>query len=290
MPLPALSILAACLVLAVTVVPVAPAGGASSGVMAETVVRGDDERDRYVGTGGLILPTTVDADTRSEVAGCPGCRWRLSTPCEVPGDGVAFDGQPTCLSVVRGCPGGRLLRPWFQGLGQPWRPLDLVCVAPGGPVTVADVGRGVQEAFEQGVPRLRPGFQPTQGVLTQVPVVFDSGQEAGVRRWRFDVLGRAVTLSASPLWSWQFGDGGRRDTADPGGRYPHLGIAHAYRRAGQYRVACTTTWQGSFVVDGLGPFPVDEPVIQREVRRIDVGEGRALLVPASTARARPPAG
>lgn len=287
MPPPALSILAACLTaVAVTVGPVAPAvGGTGSLVMTETDVRGDDERDAYLGTGGLILPTTVDPETRREVATCPGCRWRLSTPCEVPGAGTAFDGQPTCLSVVRGCRGGRLLRPWFQGQGQPWRALDLVCVGPGGPVTVAEVGRAVRAGFEQGIPELRPGFQPAQGILTQVPVVFDSGQQAGARTWQFDVLDRDVTLSATPLWSWQFGDGAGRDTSDPGGRYPHLGVAHVYRRAGDYRVACTTTWEATFVVDGLGPFRVIEPVIQREVRRIAVGEGRALLVPA---RARPP--
>ena len=54
-------------------------------------------------------------------------------------------------------------------------------------------------------------------------------------------------------------------------------MAHVYRRAGAYRVACTATWSATFVVDGLGPFAVREPVAQTQVRQIEVGEGRALL-------------
>jgi hypothetical protein len=167
-----------------------PALGATVGIRTETDVRGDDDRDAYVGTGGLILPASVDPDTRRVVASCAGCRWRLATPCEIPASGTAFDGQPTCLSVVRGCPGGHLLRSWFQGDGQPWRDLGLVCIPPGGPVTVADVGRELRGGFERGIPVLRPGFQPTQGILTQIPVVLDSGQPAGPRTWRLDLLGR----------------------------------------------------------------------------------------------------
>jgi hypothetical protein len=279
------------LAIATTFMLAAPAHGATvaTGVIAAaTDVRGDDERDAYVGTGGLILPGTVSRHTRHEVASCPGCRWRLATPCEIPGAGTAFDGQATCLSVVRGCPGGRLLRAWFQGHGLPWRDVGLVCIPPRGPVTVADVGRRVRGSFEQGIPAQRLGFQPRQGILTQIPVVLDSGQPAGPRTWDLDLLGRAVTLTATPAWSWHFGDGAGLDTADPGGSYPQMDVAHVYRRAGDYRISCTTTWSGTFVVDGLGPFPVAEPVRQTEVRWIEVGEGRALLTPARIARARPP--
>lgn len=283
-PLPAALLLA----IAATFVLVAPAHGAGTVVATGTDVRGDDERDAYVGTGGLILPGTVSSDTRRRVASCPGCRWRLATPCETPGAGTAFDGQATCLSVVRGCPGGRLLRAWFEGDGRPWQDLGLVCVPPRGPVTVAEVGRAVRASVEQGIPPLLPGFQPSRGILTQVPVVFDSGQAGGSHTWRLDVLGRDVRLSAVPSWSWQFGDGSGQDTSDPGGRYPHLGVAHVYRRAGGYRVACTATWSATFVVDGLGPFAVADPIRQREVSWVEVGEGRALLAPERTAGVRPP--
>ncbi len=271
-------------VIAAAVAVGVPAPDARAVTVTETDVRGDDERDAYVGTGGLLLPGTVDRRTRQEVASCPGCRWRLSTPCEVPGAGTPFDGQPICLSVVRGCPGGRLLRSWFMGAGQPWREVGLVCVPPAGPVTVADVAQAARARVERGIPPLAPGFQPPRGVLTQIPVVFESGQPAGGRTWGLDLLGRDVTLSASPVWSWQFGDGAELDTSYPGGRYPDVGVTHVYRRSGAYRVACTATWSASFIVDGLGPFAVAEPVRQTQVRLVEVGEGRALLAPA---RVRP---
>jgi PKD domain len=266
-----------------TLVTVTPAQATRPAVGTETDVRGDDERDAYVGSGGLILPASVEQATRQQVASCLGCQWRLTTPCAVPGPGNAFDGEPTCLSVVRGCPGGRLLRTWFQGAGQAWREIGLACIPPGGPLTVSEVGREVRAAFERGIPALAPRFQPTQGILTQIPVVFDSGQQAGGRTWLVELLGREVALTATPAWSWRFGDGAWLDTLDPGGRYPQAGVAHVYRRVGTYQVACTATWSATFVVDGLGPFAVREPVTQTQVRRIEVGEGRALLAPA-----RPP--
>lgn len=39
-----------------------------------------------------------------------------------------------------------------------------------------------------------------------------------------------------------------------------------------------TTWAATFTVDGLGPFPVVEPVRQQAALRLAVGEGRAVLV------------
>jgi hypothetical protein len=281
--LPVLLLTALLTALTATLLGPDPARASTPSVGAGTDVWGDDERDAYVGSGGLILPAGVEQGTRQQVASCLGCRWRLTTPCAVPGPGNAFDGEPTCLSVVRGCPGGRLLRTWFQEEGRAWREIGLVCIPPGGPLTVSEVGRGVRAAFERGIPALAPRFQPTQGILTQIPVVFDSGQQAGGRTWLVELLGREVALTATPAWSWQFGDGARQDTVDPGGRYPQNGVAHVYRRAGAYRVACTATWSATFVVDGLGPFAVREPVTQTQVRRIEVGEGRALLAPA-----RPP--
>ena len=250
-------------------------------------VAGDDDGDQYLGTGGLILPASVGHDTRGEVAACPGCAWRLSTPCLAPGLGNPFDGQSTCLSVVRGCRGGHLLRAWFQPAGGRWRDLGLVCIPESGPVTVAEVERAVQDGFVRGVPPLEPKSQPTVGILAQIPVVFDSGQPGGVREWEVNLLGRTVSLTARPGWDWTFGDGADLQTSDPGGRYPHAGVAHAYRREGDYLVTCTTTWTGTFLVDGLGPFPVVEPIRQRERVWVRVGEGRALLAPPPSPLALP---
>ena len=242
-------------------------------------VEGDDGADRYVGTGGLILPASVPEPTRRSVAECPDCAWRLSTPCLEPGLGTPFTGQRTCTSVVRGCPHGQLLRTWFRGHGTGWQDLGLVCLGPAGPVTVASVAGAVGERVEQDVPPLRPTAEPARGVIAQLPVLFQSGQPGGAQRWPMSVLGARVEVTATPRWQWSFGDGGRTDTAEPGRRYPVGGIAHAYRSEGVRSVVVRTAWSATFTVEGLGPFPVEEPVRQEATLVITVGEGRAVLTP-----------
>ena len=37
---------------------------------------GDDEADRFVGSGAVFLPSTVSAARRQQAAWCHGCRWR----------------------------------------------------------------------------------------------------------------------------------------------------------------------------------------------------------------------
>jgi hypothetical protein len=274
----------------VLVALVLPAVGlATSAAVPATSIRmadvhGDDENDRYVGTGGLILPGTVDATTRQTVSGCTGCGWRLSTPClRTPIAstlGHAFDGESACMSVVRGCPSGRqLLRVWFLEPGRAWREMGLVCLGDSAPVTVRQAEQAVADRFAQGMPRLEPTFQPVRGIVAQLPVVFATGQAGGQHSHVFRLLGSEVRLDATPSWRWDFGDEASVSTADPGGTYPHMAVAHPYRRSGEFVVTVTTRWSATFVVDGLGPFPVTEPVIQRASLDLSVGEGRALLVP-----------
>ena len=266
---------AARLLAAVVVGCVLAAGG---GAAQAADVHGDDETDAYVGTGGLILPAGVDAATRTIVASCAGCHWRLSTPCVRSDLGHPFDGQSPCMSVVRGCPDGRrLLRTWFQPADGAWRQVGLVCLDPSGPVTVRDMGQAAHERAVRGIPPLRPAFQPRRGVVTQLPVLFTAGQPAGPQSWEVDLLGQRVHLVATPRWTWTFGDGASLSTDDPGGGYPDDAVAHVYRRSGGRHVTLTARWSASFTVDGLGPFPVPEPVVQEVSSDLDVGEGRALL-------------
>ena len=241
-------------------------------------VSGDDEQDRYVGTGGLLLPAGVPTGTRREVASCPGCSWRLTSPC-VQAPGVGFDGQPACVGVVRGCPGGHLMRGWFRPVDGAWRELGLVCLGPRGPVTVADVARAIAEEVPHRLPPLQPAGDPARGVLAQLPVVFRSGQGAGPLAWTDDILGSRVAVTARSAWTWSFGDGATLVTTDPGDRYPRGRVTHAYRGPGVMTVTCTARWQAEFTVDGLGPFPVTEPVQQDARLEVVVGEGRAVLTP-----------
>ncbi len=168
--------------------------------------------------GGLLLPASVEhGDRASRWPRCLGCRWRLTTPCAGPGPGNAFDGEPTCLSVVRGCPaGGRLLRTWFQAEGQAWREIGLVCIRPVGPRDRVRGGRTVARASSEGIPRARSrGSSPRKESVTQIPVVFDSGQQAGSALGSRIARPARSTCRATPAWSWQFGDGPRR-TRRPG--------------------------------------------------------------------------
>lgn len=269
-PVAAAAILAGVVVIGGALAAALPAYGAD--------VHGDDERDVYVGSGGLILPASVEDDQREQVAGCSGCGWRLTAVCLAPGPGTAFDGQGGCGSAVNGCPPGlRLVRAWFRPPGRSWQAVSVVCL--GEPVTVAQVGQEVLDRVEEGMPALRPAFWPMQGAVTQLPVAFSSGQPAGPRRWTAQVAGRTVGVTAVPTWSWSFGDGTNWSGPDPGGDYRRPTVAHAFARPGVMRAQVQTSWRATYVVDGLGPFAVPEAVTQSARLDVRVGEGRAVLVP-----------
>ncbi len=243
-----------------------------------TDIHGDDDADRYVGTGGLVLPGGIAETTRREVASCQGCAWRLSSPCVTSDAGNPFSGTPTCMSVVRGCPQlAEHLRAWFRPENGPWRDLGMVCIGEGGPSTVVRLAVEVWDWMDTRLPRLRPGIQPPRGVVTQIPVVFDSGQSSAGVSTGVELGADTVQLDAMPEWHWEFGDGVRLTTDDAGGKYPDAGVTHAYRVPGNYRIRVVTTWSARFTVDGLGPFTVSEPVTQSATLTVDVGEGRAVL-------------
>lgn len=268
-----------CLVVlaSATLLSVAPAVAQPLGRPAADVYA-DDQSDRYVGTGGLVLPRSVDHGTREHVAGCLSCEWRLAAPCVVSTAGVPFPGQSVCQSVVRGCPAtGELLRAWIRQPSQPWREIGLVCVGEGGPVTVSDLGRRAREQFVRDLPDLLAGFQPGRGVLAQVPVIFSSGQAGEPVSGVYSLLGETVTVSGTPAWTWQFGDGAALSTTDPGGPYPHAAVSHAYRRAGSFGVSVVTRWEATFTVGDLGPYPVAGSIDQDDRVVVAVGEGRAVL-------------
>jgi len=236
-------------------------------------VVGDDERDRYVGTGGLVLPDSVDDETRVRVAGCLDCRWRLDDPC------AEQDGA--CMSVVRGCPRGqRLLRAWIsQDRGRTWVDLGVVCIPPEGVVTVAQVDEAIQDSFEAALPPTSIRFQPATGILPYLPVVFQSGQPQQLAPIVSTIADRVVVLVPVAEWSWQFGDGTGLTSDKPGAPYPDFSISHTYGRDGRFPVALTTTWRATFTIDDLGPFTVSHVVTQQERTSVSVGQGRAVLVP-----------
>lgn len=236
-------------------------------------VIGDDDRDRYVGSGGLVLPGTVDEDTRVRVAGCRDCRWRLDDPCA--------EDASACMSVVRGCPQGqRLLRAWVsEDRGTTWVDLGVVCIPPAGLVTVAHVEEVIQDQFEAQLPPTTIRFQPSTGVLPYLPVIFQSGQPKQLAPVVSTIADRVVVLHPVATWSWRFGDGTGLSTDHPGAPYPDFSVAHTYGRDGRFSVDLTTTWRATFTIDDLGPFTVSHVITQEERTHVWVGQGRAVLVP-----------
>jgi hypothetical protein len=233
-------------------------------------VVGDDVGDRFVGSGGLIVPGEVDPDTRWQVASCLGCHWRLSWPCVNLAD---VSVHISCLDYLRVCPSGQeFLRLYFsEDGGHIWRSLGLMCIDSGGPATVASVGREVRAEFER--------HQPARGLLPYLPVIFDSTQPGALPASEHLLNGLRVVLRPTATWIWDFGDGVSLRTLIPGSRYPEKAVSHAYSGGGSYRVRVITAWRASFTVDGLGPFAVEDPITQESSVRIQVGQARAVLVP-----------
>ena len=241
-------------------------------------VVGDDEGDRFVGSGGLVLPGMVGNETRRRVATCGGCRWRLADPCATSADDGA---HAACMSVTRGCArAAQLLRVWLSDDGGvTWRDLGLVCLPPGGPVTVATIGLAVSDEFERAIPSSSLTHQPRQGVLPHLPVIFHSSQPSGLPPSEHVINGVRVTLYPRPSWTWEFGDGSTLRTTIPGSTYPDLAVSHTYSRGGRMQVRVTTTWNATYMIDDLGPFHVSLPVTQTATIVLPVGQARAVLVP-----------
>ena len=282
--LAATALIGCILALVASLIPFAPPaaaasiGGPAAARPASVDVVGDDAGDRFVGSGGLILPGTVGRETRQRVATCAGCRWRLADPCaSSPDDGA----HAACMSVTRGCArSAQLLRVWLSDDGgATWRDLGLVCIPPGGPVTVAEVGSSVSEEFERTIPATGLTHQPRQGVLPYLPVIFHSTQPSGLPPSDHVINGVSVTLYPRPSWTWDFGDGTSLRTSVPGSAYPDLAVSHTYSRGGRMQVRVTTTWSASYMIDDLGPFQVSLPVTQSAGAVLKVGQARAVLVP-----------
>lgn len=241
-------------------------------------VSGDDAGDRFVGSGGILLPASTPMQTRIEASRCADCQWRITAPCvNSPDEGA----QAACRAMLTGCSAGEVrLRVWLASGGDGrWRDVGLVCVGVDGPITVDDVERRVREAFERLLPPLRPQSQPSQGVLPHLPVLFHSGQPGAWPESRHEILGHQVILRPRVTWTWGFGDGGTLTTPSPGSRYPDTAVSHVYRGGGAMRVHAIAHWTASFDLDDLGVFPVREPVVQRAELTVDVGQARAVLVP-----------
>lgn len=131
---------------------------------------------------------------------------------------------------------------------------------------------------------LPPGklnIQPADGqVLINYPMnVYVDARPVTLRT---QVLGVGVEVEATPAsYRWEFGDGGRLTTADPGGAYPDMTTSHTYRHPGSQRVSLMTSYTGRFRVEGSRAWIPVEGVatVASPSVTVEVIEARAVLVP-----------
>ena len=89
-----------------------PGGPPAAGAVAVGGVDivGDDEADRFVGSGAVFLPSTVSATRRQQAAWCHGCRWKVTAPCLRQDE----HSDAGCRGNVLGCFRGREIgRAWL---------------------------------------------------------------------------------------------------------------------------------------------------------------------------------
>jgi hypothetical protein len=131
----------------------------------------------------------------------------------------------------------------------------------GAPRTVGEFTPLVRAKFIDLLPKQHPSFQPKAGGLVNVPVVFAAGQVGDLDHPTFDLDGFVVTLDVSAKWTWDFDDGKPQKFTKPGGAYPDMDVSHTYVTTDDRKVTVTTTWDGTYTVDDLGPFDITGPAV-----------------------------
>ena len=126
-------------------------------------------------------------------------------------------------------------------------------------------------------PRRADRQQPPGDPLVGLPVVFYTDGPT-TQTFTLDIRGFTVEIAATAeTFTWHTGDGTDLTTTDPGAPYPDHTITHDYG-AGRYTASLTTTWGGTFRVDGRasvdvpGTTTTDGPPVTFDVR-----EARAVL-------------
>lgn len=267
----------------VLVVALTAAMGVNAAVPSAAVsVIGDEEAERYVGSGAVLLPSSVGWGVRTHASTCVGCRWKVTAPC-------LRDDQHSdagCRGTILGCPQGReISRAWLAQPGGDFEPVGLFCPSDGEVTSVADAMTRVSGGFERHIPPLNVDCAPGRGVVVGIPMHCHSRQPAAQVSWTDSVAGYSVQTTATATWEWTFQErtpsganvGHWSHVVDrPGGRYPGWGIRQGFTVPGVHSVEVKARWRGSFTVDGLGPFPITPDLEQHA--RLQIPTGSALGV------------
>jgi len=128
------------------------------------------------------------------------------------------------------------------------------------------------------LPELPTRQQPPGDGLSGLPVVFHTDGPT-TQTFELDIRGFDVDIVATASsFTWHTGDGTDLVSSDPGAPWPDHSVSHDYR-SGTYTSSLTTTWTGTFTVDGGAPADVpgttttDGPPVT-----FDVLEARPVLV------------
>lgn len=247
----------------------------SPGIAANPDVGGNNSISAYVGTGGLLLPDSFSGSTQTKnaVAICLGCTWRYTIYC-MQGANVP------CKHAVTSCPRGSLLhRVWFGHTPTTTAVVGSVCWGSSTPLTRRQVEDQVNDYVIRYIPSLRPGFDPPNGSLTTVPVIFWTGQPNSFSPPNFSLSGHLVAITATSTWRWTWDDGTSIWKSVAGAQYPSRQITHQYRSPGKYSVGVTAVWQAKYTVSGIGTFDVTGEVLrQAKTLQVPITSARTVLV------------
>jgi hypothetical protein len=190
------------------------------------------------------------------------CRPSDDLQCPAPSDRVVEDliveqrrlaiSGPEATTTVDGFPTGGA--PVGTPVG-PWERLARGCVD----ITALDPPPSPDEVFRYfqslPLPQLPTTQQPPGNGLVGLPTIFFTDGPT-TQTFTLDIRGFTVDITATASsFTWHTGDGTDLTTADPGAPYPDHTVSHDYG-SGTYTAALTTTWQGTFSVDGGLTVPV----------------------------------
>ncbi|SFL91462.1 hypothetical protein [Geodermatophilus ruber] len=100
------------------------------------------------------------------------------------------------------------------------------------------------------LPELVTQQQPPGNGLAGLPVIFFTDGSQTTQTFTVTIRGFTVDIVATATgFTWHTGDGAELTTTDPGAPYPDHTVTHDYR-SGTYTASLTTTWSGTFSVNG----------------------------------------
>lgn len=218
--------------------------------------------------------------------GCTDCEWLFVPACLPNGPMPGADAM--CAGAVMACVergGGIMMRVYFRQGGGSWQSRGNVCI--GGPntvVTVADVAPRAGQHYRE---QMRPGaariaMQPSVQQVVNARGYFMAGGVDAMTR-TFGGGGFEMTITATPTYVWDFGDGTTVETQSRGGPYPTGDVTHTYTSAATRTVTLTTRWHAEFTVASplgtFGPFEIGgPPVAPSSSLQVVVREARATGV------------